>query len=416
MPCTGRASRIGALVTSVALALSLAACAPDNGPSVQLPAQVDGALPADTQGLLQAAVDRAIAASGSSGALVGVWAPWAGTWVAGAGSVAPGGAGVDVATSFTAGAITRSMTCDALYGLVADGVVKLDDSVTTYVPGLPGREAITLGQLCDSTSGVASYTPAVFGRFVVTPERVWNPRELVGHGLERPGGQPGAGFSDSDTGYLLLGMALEQASRKSMSALYEKYVFAPIGMSGSSLPAAAAATLHGLWSPANAEGAVECAAPIDLGDLSPSATWTAGAVVSDLADVGRYTQSLALGARSYDTEARFDAPLPAAGDAASWFTATGGAYHAGSLIGQFGQTPGMLTAAFADRNTGMTIVVALNNSRASDALVRALAWELAAIASKAPAAAGQTAPDAGLPWTAEDMGAQVTAAAVCPIP
>ena len=85
-------------------------------------------------------------------------------------------------------------------------------------------------------------------------------------------------------------------------------------------------------------------------------------------------------------------------------------------MGQYGSVPGFLTAAFADRNTGMTIVVALNNSRASDVLVRALAWELAAITSKAPAAAGHTAPDAGLPWTAEDMGAQVTAAAVCPIP
>ena len=34
-------------------------------------------------------------------------------------------------------------------------------------------------------------------------------------------------------------------------------------------------------------------------------------------------------------------------------------------------------------------------------MAASLAWELAAIASKAPAAAGETAPEAGLPWTAQ---------------
>ena len=58
----------------------------------------------------------------------------------------------------------------------------------------------------------------------------------------------------------------------------------------------------------------------------------------------------------------------------------------------------------------------LNDSRASNVLVRSLAWQLAAIASKLPAASGQTAPEAGLPWTADEMGAQVTASAVCPVP
>ena len=415
MPRTGRATRIGAVVAAAALALSLAACAPDSGPTVDLPAQTDAAFPDDTQAQLQAAVDRAVAASGASGALVGVWAPWAGTWTSAGGTVAPGAGAVDTDSSFMAGSITRAMTCDVFYGMIADGIVKIDDSVSTYVAGVPALEGITLAQLCNSTSGLAPYTPAVFNRIIATPARVWNARELVGYGITRPGTAPGT-FADSDTGYVLLGIALERASRQSIETLYEKYVFEPIGMPDTSLPATASAQVHGLWSPNNAEGAVECAAPIDLSDLSPTVEHAAGGVVSDLEDLGRYTQALALGARAYDKSGRFDAPLPAAGDAASWFTATGGAYQAGTLLGQYGSVPGFLTAAFADRNTGMTIVVALNNSRASDVLVRALAWELAAITSKAPAASGQTAPDAGLPWTADDMAAQVAAAAVCPIP
>lgn len=385
--------------------------------SLEVPDQVQADLPGDTQAQLQSAVDRAIAASGSTGAVVGVWAPWAGTWLTGSGTVRPAGPAVSPSASFKIGALTRAMTCDVLYGLVHDGTVALDDSVTDYVPGLPGREAITLGDLCDSTSGLASYGAALGARLLANPERAWNPRELISYGIAVGGAtQPGAAFADSDTGYALLGLALERASGRSAAALFEEYVFAPTGMVASSLPTDAAPQLAGLFSPDTAEGAVACAEPVDMTDLSPSAGFTASGVESDLTDLGRYMQTLATGARAYDTDARFDDPLPAVADAPSWFTAAGGLYQAGTLIGQYGSIPGYLTAAFADRHTGMTVVVVLNNSRAADTLVRSLAWQLAAIASKAPAAAGQTAPDAGLPWTAEDMGAQVTAAAICPIP
>jgi D-alanyl-D-alanine carboxypeptidase len=417
MPRIHRGRRVAALACAAVVAFAIAACAPEASTSLDVPSQVQADLPADTQAQLQSAVDRAIAASGATGAVVGVWAPWAGTWLAGSGTVKPGGGTVAASATFKAGAVTRAMTCDVLYGLVKDGGVKLNDSVTTYVPGLPGHEAITLGDLCDSTSGLASYTPAVSDRLYANPERVWNPRELASYGVAAPTGtQPGTTFADSDTGYVLLGIALEHATNRSAEDLLEQYVFAPAGMTASALPTDASVQLAGLYSANTADGAVACSEPTEMTDLSPSAGYTASGVTSDLKDLGRYTQAMATGARAYDTDARFETPLPAAADAPSWFTAAGGAYQAGTLIGQYGSIPGYLTAAFADRNTGMTVVVVLNNSRAADTLVRSLAWQLAAIASKAPAASGQTAPDAGLPWTADDMGAPVTAAAVCPIP
>lgn len=418
-----RVRRWTAAACAAVVAMSLAACAPEASAGIELPAQVDAALSDEAQTQLQSAVDVAVAASGSSGALVGVWVPWAGTWVTGVGAVAPGGAATGVDTEFKAGAITRAMTCDALYGLVKQGTVELTDSVTEYVPGLPDHESVTLGQLCDSTSGFASYSPRLDGRFMANPTRTWSPRELVSYGTASgTATAPGTAFADSDTGYVLLGLALEHATRRSAAELLDEFVYEPAEMDATSLPdpnasaEAAGVELSGLWAPNAEDGSVACAAPVDITDLSPSAGFTASGVVSDLTDLGRYTQALATGARSYDSADRFENPLPAAPDAPSWFTAKGGTYQAGTLIGQYGSIPGYLTAAFADRNTGMTVVVALNNSRASNALVRSLAWQLAAIASKLPAAAGQTAPEAGLPWTADEMGAQVAAAAVCPIP
>lgn len=412
-----RARRAVVCAVAVVSALVLTACAPETSVPVELPTQVDAALPADTQSLLQAAVERGIAASGASGAVVGVWAPWSGTWLAGLGSVAPEGAPAESDTSFMAGAVTRSMTCDVLYGLVADGVVALDDPVTDHVPGLPHLSQITLGNLCDSTSGLTSYAPVLTPRFMANPTQVWIPRELVAYATLPAGSPaPGSTYLDSDAGYVLLGMALERASGKKASELFAQYVFDPLQMAGSSLPQSAGAQLHGLWSPDAEDGTVACAAPQDVSDLSPTTGFTASGVLTDLADLGRYVQALATGARDFDTAARFENPLPAGAGAPSWFTATGGAYQVGTLIGQFGSIPGYLTAAFADRNTGMTVVIVLNNSRAAAGIVANLAWELAAIASVAPAAQGQTAPEAGLPFTAETNAAQVAAAAICPIP
>lgn len=417
MRWSDRARRMGALVGVAALAVTLAACAPGSTAAADAQPQVDAPLAETTQAQLQAAVDRAVAASGATGAIVGVWAPWAGSWVAGLGTIAPEGAAVSPDLSFRAGALTRPMTCDVLYAAAAEGTVKLDDPLTTWLSGFPQYDTVTLEQLCDSTSGIQSYGPLLDARWRANPARVWNPKELASYGVSRgSAAEPGAVFQDSDTGYLLLGLALERATRLSAHDMYEKYVFEPLGMTGSTLSATGEPELDGLWSGDDEAGAVACAAPVDLTALSPSTGSTASGVISDVTDLGRYTRALATGARAYDDDARFAAPQPAAGDAPAWFTADGGAYQAGSLVGQYGAVPGYLTAAFADRATGMTVVVVLNNSRAADTLVRSLSWELAAIASTTPAAPGQTAPQAGLPWTAEDMGAQVAAAAVCPLP
>lgn len=415
---TRRSRRLTALAAAAVLALTLTACAPEDEPAVTLPQQVDAALPEATQTELRAAVEHAMAATASSGAIAGVWAPWAGTWVAGLGTTAVDGAEVTPDMTFKAGSVTRAMTCDVLYALAADGTVALGDPVTEWVSGVPDLGAVTLEQLCDGTSGLAGYGGRIFGRWIANPERVWSPRELLAYGMSAGlAFEPGSAYLDSDTGYVLLGLALERASGKRAAELFQEYVFEPVGMAASSLPAgspADASTLPGHRS-GDANGAVDCATPpLDLTGLSASAGFTADGVLTNVTDLGRYVQSLATGARSYDVDARFEEPRAPGAEAPSWFTVDGGTYQAGSLVGQYGSFPGYLTAAFADRQTGMAVVVVLNNSRGSADAVRATAWQLAAIASKAPAAAGQAAPEAGLPWTAESVLPDIDNATVCP--
>jgi D-alanyl-D-alanine carboxypeptidase len=150
--------------------------------------------------------------------------------------------------------------------------------------------------------------------------------------------------------------------------------------------------------------------------LSPTVEYTDSGVVSDIRDLGRYAQALAARTLVPEGADRYDQPLAVYADAPSWYTTRGGALQAGSLVGQFGSVPGYATAAFADPQSGLTVAVVLNNSGGGGGFAEYLAWELAAIASKAPAAEGATAPEAGLPWTAQQYHDTIAGSAICSAP
>ena len=399
-----------ATATAAVLALALTGCSSEESFSYTPPAQVDGALPDDTVAAMQAAVDNALVASGATGAIVGVWAPWSGSWVAGIGTQdREGGAEVSTDMSFRIADVTRLMTCDVLYALADRDVVDLDANVADYVSGVADMrdEGITLLDLCNGTSGAGSSEGTVKSAWLNTPDRVWSPLELAGFGLARDRVAPHTTFRDSDAGYLLLGLALERASGMTASELIAEYVTEPLGLPDTSLPSptpappGTGAVLNGHFLNA-VEGGFDCAAPVDITKLSSSSGFTDSGVVSTITDLGRYAQAEAKQAlRTEEKPDRFGEPLPAADGADSWFQATGGAYLVGSMIGQHGWTPGYATAAYSDPATGFTVAVVLNDSTAGAQFAQQLSWELAAIASKAPAAAGQTAPEFGLPFTAE---------------
>jgi D-alanyl-D-alanine carboxypeptidase len=422
----GHPRRRAALALASALVLSLVAagCAPDEHVEIDVPAQVSADFPESTATQLQDAVTHAMTAAGASGAIVGVWAPWSGTLVTGLGVDSPSGSEVTPDMEFRVAQLTRPMICDVLYAVAAEGTVRTDDSVATWVPGVPDLTDITLGQLCDGTSGIGSYSAQLKGIFLSNPERVWNPRELASYGIGQPrDAEPGVAYRDSDAGYILLGLALERATGRSAATLLEDYVFDPLDLGATRLPPSAAAKpddegpfLTGHHSLIDATGVMNCTEPLDVTSLSASSGFTDSGVVSNIEDLGRYVTGLAAGAILPAGVDRFDQPLAVYAGAPSWYTTRGGAIQAGSLTGQFGSVPGYATAAFSDPTSGLTVAVVLNNSAVGGAFAEYLAWELAAIASKAPAADGGAVPEAGLPWTAQQYHDAIAASAICAAP
>lgn len=414
-----RRSAAVAIAGAGALAIVLSGCTSQGTVSIDVPAQVDAPLPEATVTEMRDAVSAAITATGATGAIVGVWAPWSGTWISGVGTQGPGGAEVTDDLQFRAADVTGAMTCDAVYRLAADGRFALDDPITQWVSNVPGHEDITLRQLCDGTSGLASYTSSLDGLVRSNPDRVWNARELMAYGISKPRlNDPGVSFASSPTNSLVAGLAVERVTGESLADVITERVIDPLGLAATSMPGPAAAApgtspLTGHWSQPNADGAYDCAQPAEFTTMSSSYGQAVSGAVTNIRDLGRYAQALATGALLPDDNDRFANPVPVAADQPTWFTAAGGAYQAGSLIGQFGSTPGYIVGAFADPATGMSVAVVLNNSAGNENTGAWLAWQLAAIASKAPAAAGQTLPEAGLPWTADQMRENITANAIC---
>lgn len=384
------------------------------------PEQAQAPLPKASVDAMTAAVEDAIAATRSTGAIVGVWAPWAGSWTAGVGKASTGGSeAMSADMRFRIGENTASMTCTVLLGLVDDGVVALDDPVKKYLPRMVGVDDVTLRRLCDQTSGIGDYRTALRQQMVDNPTRSYVPLELVTDGMGESAPGPVAAFAPSDAGLILLGMALQRATGRTWPQLYEQYVFGRLGMAATSFPTDGELTLpsphpRGYAFSVDASGAPECDALRDVTTLSPTMAGTAGAVVSGLEDLRLFAAAFARGAlvSSHAAEEQWRT-VPMGDDVPSWQGYGLGGVQLGPLRGNSGEIPGFITAMLSDPASGLTVVVMLNNSSAGAGAAQSLAMQLASLASKAPATHGRQ-PVIVLPWSDEQAAQAVQDAAVCP--
>ncbi|GAA2032512.1 hypothetical protein GCM10009819_15690 [Agromyces tropicus] len=411
---------IAATVATACALVGLSACTASDGPAVDYE-QVDGPFGGDVADQLDAALAEAVRLSGSSGAVAGVWAPWAGSWTAGIGTVdfSDGADEVTADTRFQLAAGTGELTCALMLRLVDAGVVELDQRVSSMVRGIPGLEGITLEQLCRNESGIADYYGPLRRYFVGNPERVWPAAELVASGLAAGRkGDPGEKWVESRTGILLLAMALEQHTGRTWKDLATQYVLDPLELEDTSIPAPSstsyAGALGGYSSRIGTDGSVSCDAVVDVSARSSSIGGTASGARTTIDDAKALSEAFANGSLFEEATAREAWTVaPLGGDAPGWQGQGIGAQQYGPLRGVAGESVGALSAMFTDPTTGLTVVVALNNSTGGEELVREAAFALASIASKAAPAEGRDLPLVELPWSLDQAMQRMAEAAPC---
>jgi D-alanyl-D-alanine carboxypeptidase len=407
------------IATVLAVSGALAGCT-SSTPSQTTSAQASNTLPASESAQIKTTVTAAMKLASASGAIVGVWAPWAGDYTAGLGTTtAKGKTPVTVDMAWRIGSVTKPMTCTVLLSLAQKGTVSLDDPVTKYLPRLVGIDDLKLGQLCQNTSGLGDYEGALAPQFVDNPLRSYVPLELVSDGMGEPrAGAPGEKWSYSNAGYILLGMALKAATGKDWQTLYADEVFGPLGMSATTLPSGTSipgSHLHGYATSLDAvTGDPKCGTVIDDTAQAPSASWTAKGVVSTLADLKTFGQSFAKSSLldGATKKAAWDA-VPLGTAVAAWQKYGMGGVELGPMRGHDGEVPGYITSVLSDPTSGLTVIVMLNNSTSGAAYAQSLAMQLAAIAAGFKPASGQKAPSISLPWTADAAAATLDQLAVC---
>ncbi|PYQ28096.1 MAG: serine hydrolase [Acidobacteria bacterium] len=138
-------------------------------------------------------------------------------------------------TKFRLGSITKQFTSMVIMQLVGEGKIKLDEKITTYLPGYrkDTGDKVTVRHLLTHTSGIPSYTsqPGFFANVSRNPFTVDAfVKQYTSGDLEF---EPGTKWSYDNSGYFLLGAIIEKVTGKSYADAVKQRIFDPLEMKDS---------------------------------------------------------------------------------------------------------------------------------------------------------------------------------------
>lgn len=203
--------------------------------------------------------------------------------------------------SFRVASITKTFTAAAIYRLVENGAIATSDPIAGLLsPDLiDALEAggydpaqITVGHLLTHTSGIYNYaTDSGFqAAALLLRGKQWSRLEILQWAMERgsPLSAPSAAYNYSDTGYVLLGDIIEQATGLNLGAAYRELLhFDAIGLDYTYVP---------LFDdvPANEPTqAHQYAGDVDVTSVNPTTQIFGNAgIISTLADLSTFYRAL----------------------------------------------------------------------------------------------------------------------------
>lgn len=288
------------------------------------------------------------------------------------------------------GSNTKTWTGTVILQLVQEGKIALDDPVSKYRPDVPNGDNITIEQLLSMRSGLFNYstTFALNDAIDKTPERVWEPDELLAIAYPMPPYfEPDQGYTYSNTNTVLLGLIAEQLDGKPLEDIFQERLFAPLGLTETLLPARTSNAIpaphpRGYMYTNNALTAVtsvlapdlQFAArngtllPNDQTDTNPSWGWAAGAGISTAGDLADFVEAMTTG-RLLQPEMqaiRMQSPRPQSVDNPGGALYGLGIAQFGPMYGHTGELPGFNTFMGSDPVNEATLIVWTNLAPAAD--------------------------------------------------
>jgi len=182
---------------------------------------------------------------------------------------------------FRLGSTTKMFTATALVSLAEEGKIKLDDPIGLVVKGLdPKVAAVTAHQLLTHTSGFLDEAP-MYG----SQDEGALGKEVKSWKEDRFFTAPGDIYSYSNPGFWLAGFIVENLSGKLYADAMNDRIFAPLGMTRTTLRLTVAMT----YPLAQGHDASAGRAPTVVRPFANNtASWPAGSIFSNVQDLSRF--------------------------------------------------------------------------------------------------------------------------------
>jgi D-alanyl-D-alanine carboxypeptidase len=137
------------------------------------------------------------------------------------------------ATPFRIASVTKTYIGALFLRLARTGILALDDPASRWLADFPRSDAFTLRMLLNHTAGLGEYTRRPLAVLARDAEPEYSSEALVAY-LSRLEplfvGEPGAHWSYSNTGYVLLGIVAERAVGAPLSQLLREHLLVPAGL------------------------------------------------------------------------------------------------------------------------------------------------------------------------------------------
>ncbi|MFK4068394.1 serine hydrolase domain-containing protein [Streptomyces sp. NPDC029674] len=277
---------------------------------------------------------------------------------------------------FRIGSATKTFTATVVLQLVGEGRMSLEDTVEQWLPGVVrgnGHDGsrITVRQLLQHTSGIPDVEPEIpalnsADGYRAERFRTYTPRELVGLAM-RQKSSPGAGWSYSNTNYVLAAMIIHKVTGRSWAREVRDRIIRPLDLSNTSTPGVFPSILgpH-----AQSYAAFGTDTAIDVTKLNSSMAVGSGSIISTAHDLNQFYAAL-LGGRllapaQLDEMTTTMPAMPELGVRYGLGLAEIPLPCGGSYFGHQGELLGYVTWAGATRDGSRTAVVYVTSDGGQD--------------------------------------------------
>lgn len=278
------------------------------------------------------------------------------------------GAPIRSGDSMRLASVAKAFSGAVALSVVTQGDLSLNDTVATWIPGLPKAWApVTLRELLQHTSGIPDYTRSkrLAQDFMDHPDDPPPPRALVSYAKRKLEFSPGSTYEYSNTDNVLAALMVEAATGRSYESELARQVFGPYGLPNTSLPrgdSLPAPFIHG-YDPAPP------APPEDVTFFGASGwAWASGGIVSTPRDANAFVRAYVSGSGidPQTRQAQFtfrpgQSDPPGPGQNSAGLALFRYQTRCGTVYGHTGNLPGFTQFVAASPDGKSSVVVSANS-------------------------------------------------------